>query len=273
MKRTDIRAAIKEYLTDNIVTELSEEVADELAKYLKGRFPDKECGNLYNVECDFWGFFAENGSISGKIERCDPIEIDHVIDSVSFSIDKDLRVMAWDRDKTILSLDMHNLSEDDESDIMGMADPRRYVDIYRTFMRVPSKDRGKLSSMIPNSMALSLFEDDIPPYAFYQYDGYFLHKTNRGVGDLGGGVGYGGIIQEEGTIAEIGNRFVSIGEHAFDGCKNLTEVHISGNVHVVGKHAFSNIPGLVIYCSASAKPSTWDDDWCDENCKAFFNGQ
>jgi len=271
MKRTDIRAIIKEYLADSTVKELSEQVASDLVAYLRKRFPNKQFGNVYNVECDFWGFFADSGSISGKIERCDPTEVDHVIDSVSFSIDKELRVMVWDQDEFALTLNMNHLSEDDVTDIMHMADTRHKVDIYRTFMRIPSKDRGKLSSMIPDSKALSLFESDVPPYAFYQYDGLFYHNTNRCVGDLGRGIGFGGIIQEKGTIAEIGNRFISIGEHAFDGCKNLTEVHISGKIHYVGKHAFANIPGLVIYCNASAKPSAWDDEWCDESCKVLFN--
>jgi hypothetical protein len=50
----------------------------------------------------------------------------------------------------------------------------------------------------------------------------------------------------------------------------LTEVYLSGNVHYIGKHAFANIPGLKIYCDASAKPAAWDDEWCDEACIVEF---
>ena len=271
MKRTEIRTLIKEYLANNNVEKISQQLADELKRFLHEKYPNEKFGNSYKVECKFNDLFVKSDCVSGKIDRYDPFEPDFIIDSVSFSIDGDLRVMVWEKDKIALNLDMSNLSEDDKTDIMNI-DNYRNIDVYSTFMRIPPKDRGKLANMIPDSMALELFGDDIPPYAFYQYEGLFYHTTNKGVGNLGGGFGFGGFIREKGTIAEIGNRFASIGEHAFDGCLNLTEVHISGNVHYVGKHAFSNVPSLIIYCGAPSKPASWDNEWCDENCKVYFKG-
>ncbi len=269
MKRTEIRTLIKEYLADNNVRKISQQMADELKRFLHAKYPSEKFGNSYNVECKFNDLFSKSGCVSGKIDRCDPFEPDFIINSVSFSIDGDLHVMVWEKDKFALDLDMSNLSEDDKTDIMNI-DNYHNIDVYRTFIRIPPQDRGKLATMIPNSMGLELLRDDIPPYAFYQYEGLFYHTTNKGVGNLGGGFGFGGFIREKGTIAEIGNRFTSIGEHAFDGCLNLTEVHISGNVQYVGKHAFSNVPGLKVYCSALSKPASWDDDWCDGLCQVYF---
>ena len=269
MKRAEIRTMIKAYLSDNNIKSLSQQLADNLKIFLQGKYPNEKDGNSYTIECEFTDLFVKSDSVTGRIDRCDPLEPDFIIDSVSFSIDADLRIMTWEKDKIALNLDMDNLSEDDKTDIMNI-DSFHNIDVYGTFMRTAPKNRGKLAAMIPNSMALELFEKDIPPYAFYQYDGLFYHTTNKGVGNLGGGFGFGGFVRKKGSIAEIGNRFSSIGEHAFDGCLNLTEIHISGNIHYVGKHAFSNIPGLVIYCSAPSKPSTWEDDWCDEFCKVYF---
>lgn len=104
----------------------------------------------------------------------------------------------------------------------------------------------------------------IPPYAFYNYEGKFYHTTNHAIGDIGGGIGFGGFIKELGSITEI--RAKSIGEHAFDGCKNLTEVYLNNDVHYIGKHAFSNVQNLIIHCPTAQKPTTWDEEWCDFNC-------
>lgn len=270
MDRTEIRTLIKEYLIDNNVMKISSQLADNLKSFLKEKHPNKRFGNSYKIKCEFSDLFGKGGCITGKIDRCDPLEPDFVIDSVSFSIDGELRVMTWEKDKIVLTLDMSNLSEDDKTDISNI-DNYHNIDVYRTFMHIPPHHRGKLATMIPDSRALELLEDDIPPYAFYKYEGLFYHTTNRGVGNLGGGFGFGGFIREKGSIAEIGNRFASIGEHAFDGCLNLKEVHLSGKIHYIGKHAFSNIPGLIIHCDASSKPACWDDEWCDENCTVYFN--
>lgn len=269
MNRIEIRNVIKEYLIDHNVGRVSQELAAKLNSFLKMKYPNEKYGNSYTIECEFTDLFMKSDSITGRIDRFDPFEPDFIIDSVSFSIDDGLHIMTWEKDKVVLNLDMDSLSEDDKTDIMNI-DSFHNIDVYGTFMRIVPQNRGKLAAMIPDSMALELFEKDIPPYAFYQYDGLFYHTTSRGVGNLGGGFGFGGFVRKKGGIAEIGNRFSSIGEHAFDGCSNLTEVHISGNIHYVGKHAFSNIPGLVIYCNLPAKPTTWDDEWCDKNCKVYF---
>ena len=271
MKRTEIRAVIKEYLKNNNVAGLSAKVANELEMYLQDMYPNQKFGNTYKIKCDFEDFFA-TASISGKVDRCDSFETDFVLDSVFFNIDSSLQVMVWDHEKTVLNLDMNNLTDDDLVDIKHIDIRNTYgnFDIYKIFARVPAKDRGKLSNMIPDDMALELFDTDIPPYAFYHYDGLFYHTTNKGVGNLGGGIGFGGFVREKGTVAQIGNRVMSIGEHAFDGCKNLTEIYISGDTHYVGKYAFSNVPGLKIYCSATSKPDLWDDEWCDAGCDVCY---
>ena len=266
MTRTDIRTLIKEFLANAGTKVLSSHLSDKLAAQLRKQYPDRQHGNVYNINCEYDDLF---NMINGRIDRCDSFEQDSVMDSVSFAIDKDLRVEAWDQTPAVLTLDMNDLSEDDLVDISHMNDFGR-VDVYKTFMRTPAKDRGKLAAMIPHARGLELFDEDIPPYAFYQYEGKFYSFTGKAVGDLGGGVGFGGSVRALGTVAEISSRVVVIGEHAFDGCRNLTEVYLPGNVHYVGKHAFANIPGLIIRCGAASKPALWDDQWCDENCTVYF---
>ena len=271
MNRQEIREMIKEYLKSASPRSLSEVTAKQLEEYLKARYPGAKLGNKYNIECDFVDFFTNRNYISGLIERCDSFDEDSVIDSVSFHVYDDMSVMAWDKGGFALKLDMDNLSNDDLTDIMHM-DNSEKIDLYTTFMRISPKDRGRLAGMIPNSMATELFHNDIPPYAFYKYDGQFYGSTGKGVGDLGGGIGFGGFTRALGSKAEIKPTVISIGEHAFDGCLHLTEVYVSKNVHYIGKHAFANIPGLVIRCGAPSKPATWDDEWCDGGCKVIFGG-
>lgn len=270
MNRTEIRELIKEYLEANNVKNVSADVAEELGAYLRKKHPNKRYGNLYTVYCEFWEFFPDD-HIDGRIDLCDPLETEKVICSVKFFIDKKLRVMTWENQPIALTLDVNNLTEDDLIDIENI-DAYGKIDIYYTFMRTPAKDRGKLAAMIPGSLALELFVTDIPPYAFYGYDGLFYHRTNKAVGDIGGGFGFGGLVRELGTVATIGNGVVSVGDHAFDGCRHLTEIRIASSVRYIGKHAFSNIPGLVIRCNMSSKPAMWDDEWCDENCTVYFEG-
>ena len=269
MKREEIRLKLKDFLKDKCVKKLTAQVAYEIKEFLREKYPNQRFGNSNTIDSKFSELFAKGGCISGKIDRCDPFEPTFIIDSVRFSIDCDLSVMVWENDKFALNLDLNNLSEDDITDIKHIGNGSE-IDLYRTFIRIPVKDRGKFAEMIPDSLALDLLGDDIPPYAFYKYNGLFYHTTTKGVGDLGGGIGFGGYIKERGSKVQIKNNVVSIGEHAFDCCSNLTEVHISGNVHYVGKHAFSNIPNLIIYCDMVSKPSTWDDEWCDKNCKVVY---
>ena len=69
MKRTEIRAFIKAYLTENNVTTLSPKVAEALAEHLGEKLPNELSGNGYNIECEFEDFFTSGDFISGKIER------------------------------------------------------------------------------------------------------------------------------------------------------------------------------------------------------------
>ena len=269
MKRNEVRSVIKEFLLEFDIKALSSDVADKLAIYLQEKYPSTKFGNSYNIECKFDDFFCAR-NVCGKIDRCDSFEESYVLDSVTFDINKDLQVMVWDKEPFALTLDMDNLSDDDLIDINNINNQGK-IDVYTTFMRIGEKNRGKLASKIPNSEALELFDKDIPPFAFYEYDGLFYHTTRKAVGDLGGGVGFGGYVREQGSVAEISNTVISIGSHAFDGCKNLTKVYISSNVNYIGKHAFANIPDLVIYCNLPSKPDTWDNEWCDENCTVYFN--
>ena len=190
MNRLDIRTAIKRFLAEKGVKTLTVSSADELLAYLCEQYPDTRFGNVYEFGCEYDELFE---IITGIINRCDPYDPESVIDSVTFKIDKNLRVTAWDQTPAVLTLDMNALTEDDLADIAHINQEGK-VDIHKTFMRTPAKDRGKLAAMIPQSLALELFGNDIPPYAFYHYDGKFYSPTGRAVGDLGGSFGFGGFV-------------------------------------------------------------------------------
>lgn len=267
MKREEIRELINEYLKANNITEISDQCAIGVKSMLRGKYKDSEFGNKYEIECEYDDFWSE-ACITGNIKRLDPFEDDYVIDSVKFSIYENMDVMVWDKDEELsLCLDMDNLSKNDLIDIKHF-NYRNTNDLYYMFIRVKSTNRGKLANMIDN--CLGYFTDDIPSYAFYNYEGLFYDKSGKAIGDIGGGRGFGGIVMEQGTTAHIATTVKSIGEHSFDGCKYLTEVYLNSNIHYIGKHAFSNIPGLIIHCPFAVKPNNWDDLWCDSSCKVIW---
>ena len=178
MKRTEIRTLIKEYLADNNVEKMSQQTADELKRFLQAKHPNEKFGNSYKVECKFNDLFVKSDCVSGKIDRYDPFEPDFIIDSVSFSIDGDLRVMVWEKDKIALNLDMSNLSEDDKTDIMNI-DNYHNIDVYRSFIRIPPQDRGKLATMIPNSMVLECSEMIFRRMLFINMRVFFITLSTR----------------------------------------------------------------------------------------------
>ena len=260
MERNEIRNIINHYLIDNKINELNERVAKDLYSLLRSNYKDNLYGNVFEINCEFDELFE---IIKGDIKRCDPFEKTHVIDKVDFNIDSKLEVMAYDKDNMVLNLDMDNLSKNDLIDIKNISPIMGRIDLYKTFMRIKPEQRGALANMIEN--CVSAFRNDIPPYAFYKYSGLFLSSSNRMT------TGFIAIIKEKGSVLEIDSNVLSIGEHAFDTCENLKQVIIKGNIQYIGKHAFSNNKDLVIHVySETSKPSTWDDEWCDSNCKVVW---
>ena len=271
MKREEIRKCINEFFQNNSSIVLSKNTANELKRILEEKYENKEYGNKYEIEVEFNEIFA-GPPIYGSVRRCDPFEKTKVLDCVEFIIDSNKGVAVRENRRFSLTLNMSNLSKDDLIDIENISyfySNKLSFDIYTTFMRVKPFDRGVLANKIED--CLTCFTYDIPPYAFYNYAGKFYHTTNRAIGDIGGGKGFGGFVKEQWSIADISDSIISIGEHAFDGCKNLSGVNIKGNVHYIGKHAFSNIPGLIIHVNETSKPDLWDDEWCDSNCEVIWN--
>lgn len=260
MKREEVRKKIREFLNNNHISALSKGVADDLVVFLKEQYPDRQFGNVYDIKAKYDSSFSQ---ISGHIKRCDSFDRNDVIDAVSYKIMENLDInVSSDREKLLLTLDMNNLTRDDIVDIKMFSLPfSGNNDVYKTFMRVAPKERGKLASMVNGCP--QVFSTDIPPYAFYEYEGLFYCTTQERVSF--------GIVKMPGSVAELNTGLVSIGEHAFDGCKQLKKVLLSGDIHYVGKFAFANIPGLIIECSASSKPDYWDDEWCDSNCIVKWN--
>ena len=265
MKREDVRKVIHECIDDlnKPLPELVKPLKDHLLSTYHQR---DEFDNSYQIKVEYDELYE---CINGSVERLDPIEKTRAVDKVIFSISSDKSITAKTGGVIVLSLDMDNLSKDDLTDIKSMDHVTTDVDIYRTFMRVHPSKRGILSNMLFN--AVGSFKEDIPPYAFYKYEGEYFAKSGKMFGDLApGGMGFGGFVMQKGNVLEIPSVVKSIGEHAFDSSKNLTKAYIPENVKYIGYHAFSNTPGLTIYCSSSSKPSNWDDEWCDKNCTVVW---
>ena len=270
MKRNDIRAYIHGFFEDAKPVSLSEETTEKLKAFLEAKLSSAAHDTDFVVEADYHDFFPSN-RIEGNTKRMDPVEPGRAVESVHFYIDSPEEVMVWSDEPFVLNLDMDCLSKDDLVDIKYLGkSPHGYeIDVYKTFLRIPPLKRGLLSSMMEDPMGA--FDHEVPPYAFYGYKGQFKHTTDETV-DLSGGLGqFLAHKVERGSTLDVDAWIESIGEHAFDGCTNLKEVIIRYKPHYVGKHAFANIPGLVIRCPRlSKKPDNWDDEWCDENCKIIW---
>ena len=54
-----------------------------------------------------------------------------------------------------------------------------------------------------------------------------------------------------------------IGSEAFKNCTSLTKIVIPSSVGFIGAGAFDGCTNLKIYCEASTRPNSWDDNWLD----------
>ena len=68
------------------------------------------------------------------------------------------------------------------------------------------------------------------------------------------------------TNISIPNSVTSIGDDAFTWCGNLTSITIPNSVTSIGGYAFSVCSNLSIFCEAASCPSGWDSNWNPDNC-------
>ena len=66
------------------------------------------------------------------------------------------------------------------------------------------------------------------------------------------------------------NDFYAISSYAFINCIKMEHIIIPSSVSIIENYAFKNTPKLEIYCEAEAKPSGWEQDWCEETTKIYW---
>ena len=70
-----------------------------------------------------------------------------------------------------------------------------------------------------------------------------------------------------------GKPVTTIGDWAFDGCRNLTSITIPDSVTFIKDIAFHDCDNLTIYCEAESKPSGWGSFWNYDDRPVVWNVQ
>lgn len=60
---------------------------------------------------------------------------------------------------------------------------------------------------------------------------------------------------------ELSDGLIKVEYSAFSYCTALEEIHVPDSVQYMEKQVFYGCTDLTIYCEATQKPSSWDDDW------------
>ena len=69
----------------------------------------------------------------------------------------------------------------------------------------------------------------------------------------------------------IPNGVKKIDSYAFNECSALESIYIPSSVVTMANWVFRSCPKLTINCQAESLPSTWNDEWNDENHKVVWN--
>lgn len=270
MTEQELKRIVESYLAERGQTESFR----DLAEYVLGRLAAEHTHTIPDGQFPFptWTVRALHSCYNEIIffYKLDTIEDNYLLEGFIISFSKENRLSVFDMTRLgrpeILTPVISDYSKeailavypDFKSNYRDM-DER----VKKLFDNAPLEKRGILSAILSNELDRSfpiLFDGKIPDYCYYNWDSLFKVPESA----VRGGSQFGAFMYQmiiPSSRVNLPKSVTVIGQHAFDGCRRLTEIFIPNSVEKVESCAFANCPSLIIKCEADHQPSDWAYDW------------